>query len=498
MPRMRKFLSLTLALSLTGCSLPGGVVYDPNQGLIVDKNASSNPVPSSDGEQGGITLGQLFGAGSGVEGFGYTVGDEPYAVKAGANILSQGGSAADAATAMYFTMAVTYPGAAGLGGGGLCIAFDRKSRNVEAIDFLARNAAGGGAYGVPGNVRGFAQLQAKFGALPFARDIAYGEALAATGFPISEALEKRLVAAQNVIRLDAGLSKEFLDESGAVKPEGATITAPDLGATLAALRGQGPNALYRGEIASEMVKYANGQGGALSLNDFAAYRAHSRAPQLVTLDTRRLYLPPENVGAGSFASAVLGQLRGADGQPVTGDAARAAEMATQRALARFGVPALPADLGSTGFAALDKNGQAVACAVTMNGPFGSGHTVPGTGVSLARTPSAPTVGLASAFLMPAILARNVTGPIRLPDEDPAFGVMLAGAGAGGPQGMAAIATSVVRLVRGQDVLGSAELRRGPAAYDTVNAIACDNGACTVLTDPHTSGFGVVAQAASGG
>ena len=67
----------------------------------------------------------------------------------------------------------------------------------------------------------------------------------------------------------------------------------------------------------------------------------------------------------------------------------------RQTLAGFGVASLPRDLGSTGFAAVDANGEAAACAVTMNGPFGSGRTAAGTGVVLAAARPAPA-GLASA------------------------------------------------------------------------------------------------------
>src|SRR5271170_1367732 len=90
---------------------------------------------------------------------GYAVGDEPLAVQAGASILAQGGSAADAVTAMYFALSATYPVAAGLGGGGMCIVRDPGSSRTSAIIFLSRDSAAGGAFGVPGNVRGFSVVQ---------------------------------------------------------------------------------------------------------------------------------------------------------------------------------------------------------------------------------------------------------------------------------------------------------------------------------------------------
>src|SRR4029077_8262282 len=120
-------------------------------------------------------------------------------------------------TAMYFALSVTYPVAAGLGGGGICLVHDPASNRNEEFDFLARDSTGGGAFAVPGNVRGFAAMQAAYGLLPWRLVISSSESYAAAGFPISLALANRLNAAENVIRLDAGLAGEFMDESGRVK-----------------------------------------------------------------------------------------------------------------------------------------------------------------------------------------------------------------------------------------------------------------------------------------
>ena len=390
-------------------------------------------------------------------------------------------------------MAVTYPGAAGLGGGGLCVVYDPASQRSEAIDFLARDAAAGGAFAVPGNVRGFATLQGRYGALPWQRDVAYAEALAATGFPISDALAARLKAGQNVVRLDAGLAAEFLDKSGQVKGAGTIVSNPGLATTLTAIRENGAAGFYRGAFARKLAAYAPGQDGAVTQADLASYRAQVRAPQLVRLGGQRIYLPSSSVGAGSFAAAVMAQLAGPDGSPVAGRAATLTRQAVQTAMRKFGVGALPGDLGATGFAALDRNGQAVACAVTMNGPFGSGHTVPGTGVTLANSPAAGQTGLAAAFLTPVIAAKDNSGPIRLSDDEPTLAVTLVGAGAGGPEGTAAIAEGLLRLTRGEDTtkpgaLGGVET----TPYDTVNAIACQHGICAVLPDARSHGLGAAA------
>jgi gamma-glutamyltranspeptidase/glutathione hydrolase len=490
MPRLHFLAGMVAALVVTACS-SGGPTYDPNRGLIMDSSqARSTSSGSSSGS--GLSLGRLFGP-SDSAGAGYAVGDEPYAVKAGAAVLAQGGSAADAATAMYFTLAVTYPVSAGLGGGGLCVVYDAASGRSRAIDFLARNTAGGGAFAVPGNVRGMAALHDEFGTLPWARDVAYGEALAAAGFPVSSALAARLRAAQNVVRLDAGLAAEFLDESGQVKPVGTIVSNRALSETLDAIRRHGSASFYRGRVADRIVTYSTREGGTISNADLAAYRVGLRDAQTMDIGSLRAYLPPASVGAGSFAKALLSRLVGADGTVAAANPAAATRRAELAALNRFGVRNLPKDLGATGFAARDRRGQGVACAVTMNGPFGSGHTAQGTGVTLANAPAAGRTGLAAAFLTPLLVTKDMSGPVVLPGEEGSRAVALAGAGAGGPNGTAAIAYALLRMAMGEDMTKPGDVRAaGATAYDTVNAIVCQHGICAVLPDPYAHGLGATA------
>ncbi|HXM00762.1 MAG TPA: gamma-glutamyltransferase [Rhizomicrobium sp.] len=431
---------------------------------------------SSDSDQPAASLGG-----------GYVVGDEPFAVNTGASILAQGGSAADAATAMYFAMVATYPVAAGLGGGGVCVVHDQASGQDEAFEFLARDAAGGGAFAMPGNVRGFAALQTAYGRLPWQRDVSPGEGYAATGFPISRALSARLVSSQDLIRLDAGLASEFLDESGKVKSAGAVVSNTALAETLAAIRVEGSNGFYRGPVAQKIASYAPTQGGTVSLAELDAYAAHRESARVVPLGDALGYMPPDRVGSGTFASALLSQLVDAQGNVVASENPGTTAEATKTTLEKFGIAALPKDLGATGFAALDNNGQAVACAVTMNGPFGSDHTVPGTGVTLARAPSSGSAGLSAAFLTPVIATQGRGGAISL-----------AGAGAGGPNGTAAIAYALVKLAHGQDMTQQGVvLSTGIAPYDTVNVIACQGGTCATLPDPGASGLGAAAGNTAG-
>jgi len=437
---------------------------------------------------GGPTILDLTSGPSGSSGAGASalvVGDEPFAVRVGASILSQGGSAADAATAMYFALAVTYPVAAGLGGGGICLVHDAQAARTEEFDFLARDSGGGGAYAVPGNVRGFALLQSAYGVLPWQRDVAPGEGFAAAGFPISRALSARIATAQDVIRLDADLAAEFLDESGAAKPAGTVVSNPDLAQTLAAIRTGGPNAFYSGNLGARILAYSSAQGGAINVPEFARYRPLRRTPQAMQIGNQFVYLPSQSTGAGAFAGVLLDTLKRAlETSAGENDLQASVIVAVKQALAHFALGTLPKDLGATGFAATDARGQSVACGVTMNGPFGSGHNAQDTGVTLARAPSSGDMGLAAAFITPVIAT------------DSGGALSLAGAGAGGPNGTASMGFALAKLARGETVNRRGDLRStGVAPYDTINAIVCQSGTCVALPDPGANGLGASAGGA---
>ena len=277
---------------------------------------------------------------------------------------------------------------------------------------------------------------------------------------------------RNVIRLDAGLAAEFMDESGHTKAEGSTVFNRELAETLAAIRVKGADEAYSGAIGARIVDYSQAQGGSITQGVLAGYLADRNPPRAITLGEQYLLLPGPQTGAGIFSGDLFEQL--AHSQTKNTEAAVAD--ATKDALNGFHVTDLPTDLGATGFAATDQNGLAVACAVTMNGPFGSGHTAQGTGVTLARAPSSGPAGLSVAFLTP-VIATDKDGQL-----------LMAGAGAGGPVGTASMADALVRLGKGEIVTRRGSTK-GITLYDTVNAIVCQSGNCTALPDAGASGLG---------
>ena len=403
---------------------------------------------------------------------GIAVADEPLAARAGAAALTLHGNAVDAVAAMFFTLTTTYPVAAGLGSGGICLVSEANGQVTE-FDFLTKAPRRAGAYALPGSVKGFATIHKLYGALPWQRVVASGEAYAATGFPVSQALAARLAATQNVVRLDAALSAEFLDEAGKPRAAGSETRNVALSQSLSQIRRDGADGFYKGAVAERLVAYSDAQGGAISADELAGTQVVQGPARSHGTGRFVTWLPGARTGAGAFSAALLNNLS---------RSGRTADMATavQQSLAGFGVGSVPGDLGSTGFAAVDANGQAAACAVTLNGPFGAGRTATGTGVVLGANPSGPA-GVASAFLVPVIATGN--GQLGL-----------AGAGAGGPNGAAAALTAVLDAAAGRALGRRGDLRgTGRAPFDTVNMISCSEETCVALTDPGAHGAGAVAD-----
>ena len=412
---------------------------------------------------------------------GAVIADEPSAVLLARQVLEQGGNAADAAAAVYFGLSVTYPAAAGLGGGGVCLVHEAGKKTVETVSFLTRNPAGGGAIAVPGNVRGFALIHSRYGKLPWGSLVAPAERLAATGTPVSRATARQLADAASVIGASPALMKIFSNDKGAIAGELDTVTRIHLAATLAQVRSQGVGGFYSGQTAQRLIEASAKAGGALSIQDLRNYRPELIAAQSADMGTSKVWLPAGSLGAGAFGAALWSNLGNAGPGELAGIA--------QRTAIQLGAPAdIERDFGSTAFAAIDGAGGAVACAVTMNGAFGSGVVAEGTGVILAASPSQPVAGLASAFLAPVIVT-GASGEY----------VRLSGAGAGAPKGAAAI-QYVGRNALTIDAANAA-LADGPAdVRSPANAIVCPDGiasgSCGFAINPGGNGMAATGIAGS--
>ena len=354
-----------------------------------------------------------------ISGFiGGVVADEPTAALAGREVLAIGGNAADAAVAVGFTLSVTYPSRASLGSGGACLAYSPAKTGAgegapEAIVFTSvppktvqgrtdRPAA------VPMLARGLFALHARYGRRPFETLIAPSEQLARFGTPASRAFLKDLQLVSGPLLADPDARAVFAP-GGNLLTDGATLIQPDLGATLAQLRVAGIGDLYQGALSQKFTAGAAAAGGGLSASDLRAALPKTISPLVVTSGRDRVaFLPPPADGglaaaaafqalerapsdlqaANTRALAVAARFRagGADPASLLNGAAVSSEIL---------LPPLPA---STTFATLDRDGNAVVCALTMNNLFGTGRIAPGTGIVMAASPaSVPAPLLAAAI-----------------------------------------------------------------------------------------------------
>jgi gamma-glutamyltranspeptidase/glutathione hydrolase len=342
------------------------------------------------------------GAAGFVRGFlGSVIADDPQAALAGRAVLSAGGNAADAAVAAGFTLAVTLPSRAGLGSGGACLAFAPSSPLLGAEAVLFQPVPGGGGgdrpAAVPMLARGLFALHARYGKQPFESLVVPAEQLARFGTPVSRAFARDLDVVAGPLGADPDTADIFL-RGGRRPAEGDTLVQADLAGTLGQLRVAGIGDLHQGGLARRLVESSVRAGGGITPEALrAALPRFLPAPKLALGGSDFIaFLPTDGGLAGGAAFRVLA------GNPAAVDAAaaRAVGLATAWRRGGFGgnpqaaldsneavsgsLPALPA---STSFLAVDREGNAVACALTMNNLFGTGRVAPQTGMLLAASPN---------------------------------------------------------------------------------------------------------------
>jgi gamma-glutamyltranspeptidase/glutathione hydrolase len=230
---------------------------------------------------------------------GLVVSASSYASDVGAAVLQQGGNAVDAAVATAFALAVTWPSAGNIGGGGFMVV---RRPNGEAITIDYREvapklatptmylnskgeiersltAAGYLAPGVPGTVRGLEMAHKKFGKLAWKQVVLPAAKLADEGFALSEGL------ANGLNRWLAGQAAKFPatvatygKPGGGKWAAGDRIILKDLGKTLRAIATNGPEVFYKGWIADAIAADMKANGGLITKADLAAYQAKLRKP----------------------------------------------------------------------------------------------------------------------------------------------------------------------------------------------------------------------------
>ena len=249
----------------------------------------------------------------------------------GAEIMSKGGNAVDAAVAMGFALGVCEPFTSGLGGGGLATIHTAEGENFF-IDFreVAPAAAtldlyvdasgenngntkeGGLASGVPGEVAGLLYLLEHHGTMSREEVMEPAIRIANEGFTVSAYCANAISDAYEKTQKFPEMSKVYLDENGLPWEEGAVITNPDLGKALQLIADQGADAFYKGEIGEAMVATLAKYDGVMTMDDLAGYEVHELKP--VTGDYRGYTVissPPPSSG-GTHLIEILNILENFD------------------------------------------------------------------------------------------------------------------------------------------------------------------------------------------
>ena len=396
---------------------------------------------------------------------GGVAAEEPRAALVAREVLSSGGSATDAAVAAAFTLTVTLPSRAGLGGGGACLVFEPRRGGPEAILFPPGARSGALPAGtdrpaaLPLMARGLFALHTRGGRRPFEELVADAERLARLGAPVSRAFAQDLAAVRGPLLADPGARAVFARADGAVLAEGDQLTQPDLSTTLATLRVSGVGDLYQGALARRLEVTSERAGGGLTTEELRTGLAQvAAAPQL---------------RAGNDVVAFL---------PDPGEAwQRGGGNATQ-ILASAGAMGGGLPVGaSTGLVTLDRDGGGVACAFTMNNLFGTGRVAQGTGILLA---AAPGQGAVAPVPLAAALASN--GNLR------AFRAAVAGSG----QQAAPVAVAAVMAQLLGGVAPSQAIAAAAPEPARVVAISCPRYVpgrpedCAAASDPRGAGIGL--------
>ncbi|MFZ2156359.1 MAG: gamma-glutamyltransferase [Bradyrhizobium sp.] len=232
---------------------------------------------------------------------GMVVAQEKIGARIGADILRQGGNAIDAAVATGFALAVTYPRAGNIGGGGFMVIHSEERHEDVAIDYretapaaatrdiflgadgkpdIAKSRDSGLSIGVPGTVAGLALALEKYGSGKFTLADLLKPAieLARDGFIIADDMADTLPAiARRLARWPAS-AKVFSRADGTSLREDDRLVQADLAATLSAIAAQGPRGFYEGPVAERLAAGIRDAGGIMTTDDLKSYQPVIRAP----------------------------------------------------------------------------------------------------------------------------------------------------------------------------------------------------------------------------
>ena len=376
---------------------------------------------------------------------GMVVSAHKLASAVGVDILRKGGNAIDAAVAVGYALAVVYPTAGNIGGGGF-MTIRLKDGRTSFLDFRERaplaatkgmyldaqgnvvdglSTAGYLAVGVPGSVMGFDTALTRFGTMQRSAVMAPAVRMARDGFVLEDGDVTTLTGGMKKLGKDPAAAAIFLKD-GKAFVEGDVLKQDDLADSLALIMENGPDAFYRGPIADKIVRASTAKGGILAKGDFEQYSVRELAPVKCNYRGYEIISSPPPSSGGVILCEILNVLEGyplghlgagsaetvhymveamryayADRNSALGDPdfiKNPVSKLTEKAYAakiraaidpyRAGKSdevkplALAESQETTHYSIVDKDGNAVSVTYTLNGSFGAGVVADGTGILL--------------------------------------------------------------------------------------------------------------------
>ncbi|MGN8251721.1 gamma-glutamyltransferase [Pseudomonas sp. SMV7] len=371
---------------------------------------------------------------------GAVAAPDQYGAQVAADILKKGGNAVDAAVATAFTLAVTYPEAGNIGGGGFMTLFvdgkpyfldyrevapkaatrnmylDDKGEVIENLSLVGARAAG-----VPGTVMGLWEAHQKFGKLPWSELLTPAIGYAKNGFKVAEKQYQYRNDAQGMFKT----ATNFNDYFGNMKV-GQLFKQPEMAQTLERIADKGVSEFYQGKTADLLVAQMQADKGLITKQDLQDYKAVWREPMAVSWRGNVVYTAPPPSSGGVALAQLLGikENRAADFKGVAHNSAQyihllaeiekrvfadradylgdpaftqvpVTQLVAKDYLAKRAAQVNPKAISATDkvrpglephqtthFSIVDKQGNAVSNTYTLNLDYGSGVVVKGAGFLL--------------------------------------------------------------------------------------------------------------------
>ena len=326
LPQSRLILSL-FSLAIASCA-----TQEPNNALVSDADSvpmasnadTSTLIPIIDYKERFLPV---------IARNGMVVGPEQLAAEVGAQILRQGGNAIDAAVATGFALAVTYPRAGNLAGGGFMLIHLADDDRETLIDYRETAPAAASrdmfldnegnldkqreyfslqSAGVPGTVAGMLYALEKYGTLTREQALAPAIALARDGIPVSYSLFFEISASAQNLRKNPAAERQFFQPDGSAYAVGDIWRQADLAWTLSEISEEGVEGFYAGEVAQLITTEMESGGGLITAQDLADYRVVERQPVRGTYKDFEIVSTPPPSSGGVHIVQMLNILEGYD------------------------------------------------------------------------------------------------------------------------------------------------------------------------------------------